>query len=186
MCVDAALGEQRLMGAALCDTVVRHHQDLIRAADGGQAMGDGDGRAVFGQLGQALLDPALALVVERARGFIQNQDGRVFEEHARDRDALFLSAGQARAALPDKGVIAVRQALDKVMDIGLLGRVYILLQAGAGLAGGDIFPDGAAKQVYVLLHNTDLAAQAFQCHATHIMPIDGHPAACHVIKARQQ
>lgn len=40
ICVDAALGEQRLMGAALRDTVVRLHQDLSRTTEGGQAMGE--------------------------------------------------------------------------------------------------------------------------------------------------
>ena len=65
------------MSAPLRNPLVVDDDDLVRVADGGQAVGDGDGGAVLGQLLQALLDVALALVVQGGGGLIQDQDGRV-------------------------------------------------------------------------------------------------------------
>ncbi len=45
--------------------------------------------------------------VECAGGFVEQQDGRVLQHHARDRDALALAAGQLHAALAHVGVVAV-------------------------------------------------------------------------------
>ena len=46
----------------------------------GQSVGDGQGRAAMGQLFEALAHKDLALVVEGAGGFVQNEDGRVLQE----------------------------------------------------------------------------------------------------------
>src|SRR5437660_247429 len=54
--------------------------------------------------------------VERARRLVEDQDRRVAQDRARDRDALLLAAGEAVAALADHGVIAVGQARDQVVD----------------------------------------------------------------------
>ncbi len=56
---------------------------------------------------QRLLHGALALRVERAGGLVEQQDRRVLQQRARDRDALLLAAGQARAALAEFGVVAL-------------------------------------------------------------------------------
>ena len=79
------------MGPPLCDPVFGDDDDLICAPDRGQSVSDGDGRPVFGELFQALLNPAFAFVVKGAGGLIQDQDGRVFQEDAGNGDALFLS-----------------------------------------------------------------------------------------------
>ena len=48
-----------------------------------------------------MLDRVLALRVERGGGFVQQQDRRVLQQGAGDRQALLLAAGQAGAALED-------------------------------------------------------------------------------------
>ena len=52
------------------------------------------------------LDRGLDLAVERGGGLVEHQDRRVLEDHARDRDALALAAGELDAALADLGVVA--------------------------------------------------------------------------------
>ena len=79
------------MCPSLCDPVFGDDDDLVSAPDRGQPVGDGDGCPVFGELFQALLDPALTLVVKSACRLIQDQDGRVFQEDAGNGDALLLS-----------------------------------------------------------------------------------------------
>ena len=65
------------MGAPLSDAVVCHHKDLIGVLYRGEPMGDGDGSTVMRQGIQAFLDPAFALIVQSAGGFIQDQDRRI-------------------------------------------------------------------------------------------------------------
>ena len=93
MRVNALFLNQFLMGTPFGNAVVRDDQDLIRPVDGGEPVGDGDGGAVFGEFVQALLDPAFAFVVQGAGRFIQDQDGRVLQEHAGDGNTLLLAAG---------------------------------------------------------------------------------------------
>ena len=56
---------------------------------------DGDRGAALHQVVQRLLDFLLGLGVDRGRGFVEDQDARVDQQRARDRDALALAARQA-------------------------------------------------------------------------------------------
>src|SRR6185436_15751102 len=71
----------------------------------GKAVSDRDHRLAFHELEQLLLDRELDLAVERRGSFVQYQDRRVLEDHARERDALALAAGELDPALADVGVI---------------------------------------------------------------------------------
>ena len=83
---------------------------VVRPTDGGEPVGDGEGGAPAGQLFQGLLHQALALVVQGAGGLVQNQDGRIFQEHPGDGNALLLPAGELDAPLAHEGVISLGQA----------------------------------------------------------------------------
>ena len=47
----------------------------------------------LGEFGERCLNGALGFGVQRGGCLVENQDGRVFEEHAGDRHALLLPAG---------------------------------------------------------------------------------------------
>jgi hypothetical protein len=47
--------------------------------------------AVMHQIFQRFLHDLFALGVERARGFVQDQDARILQQRSRDRDALALT-----------------------------------------------------------------------------------------------
>ena len=53
---------------------------------------------------QARLDLLLGLGVERRGRLVEQQDARVLQDGAGDRDALLLAAGELQAALADHGV----------------------------------------------------------------------------------
>ena len=61
------------------------------------------------------LDHPLAFGVERARRLVEQQQRRVLQHRARDRDALPLAAREANAALAEEGPVAVRQRADEVV-----------------------------------------------------------------------
>ena len=94
--------------------------------DRGEAVRDGKRRAALAQFGDRLLHGALQFRIEGRGGFIEQDDGRVLDQRARDGDALALAAGQLQAVLADRGVVARREAFDEIVGVG-------------GLCGGDDF-----------------------------------------------
>ena len=107
------------MGALLGYPLLGKHNDLVCVADRGKAVRNGEHGAALSQPLERLLHEPFRFIVERAGGLVQNQDGRIFEEHPCDRDALFLPAGETHTAFPDKGIVAVRRGADEVMRTGL-------------------------------------------------------------------
>ena len=108
--VEAALGHQRVVRALLDDAAVVHHDDPVGAADGGEAVGDDDRRAVVHQPLERLLDQPLGFGVERGGRLVEQQDRRVAQQRAGDREALALAARQPRAAFAQEGVEPVAAA----------------------------------------------------------------------------
>src|SRR5665811_639412 len=82
---------------------------------------DSDYGAVLHQVGQRLLYQHFALRVQMAGGFVENQDGRVLEQGARDGEALALSAGELDAAVANRGFVAFRKAHDEFVGEGGFG-----------------------------------------------------------------
>jgi hypothetical protein len=56
-------------------------------------MGDDDRRLADHQPLQRLLDQQLGLRIDGGRGLVKDQDGRILENRAGNRNALLLSAG---------------------------------------------------------------------------------------------
>ena len=76
------------MRPGLDDPALVDDEDRVRAADRRQAVGDDERRPVLHDVGQGGLDQSLGFRIERRGGFIQDQDGRIFEKSPGDRQAL--------------------------------------------------------------------------------------------------
>src|SRR5205085_6806661 len=92
--IDAAAGEEFAMVAALDDAAGFDDEDLVGVDDGRQAMRDGQGRMPRRHLGEARLDLALGLGVERRGRLVENEDLWRLQDDPRDRDALLLAPRQ--------------------------------------------------------------------------------------------
>ena len=99
----------------------------------------------MGQLFKALAHQDLAFVVQCAGGLVQNEDGRVLQEHPRNGDALLLSAGELDTALTHIGIKAVLQGQNELFRPGQTRRFHDLFAGGAGLAVGDVLGHRAAE-----------------------------------------
>ena len=86
------------MGAALLDSGMVDDDDLIGVADRAQPMGDHDGGPPARKLFERTLDMPFALVVECTGRLVKDQNLRILEENPRNRNPLFLPAGEARPA----------------------------------------------------------------------------------------
>src|SRR5687767_4824888 len=105
------------MGSTLYDTATVEHEDLRRVLDRGETMGDDEHRPPLEQPIDRLLDEPLRFGIERGGRLVEDENRRIDEERARDRDALPLSAGQASAALSEQGVVALGKLADETMRV---------------------------------------------------------------------
>ena len=122
------------MRAALADGAAIEHGDNVRAANGRKAVGDDENGAPGHQIVQRALHQHFRFGVELRRGFVENQDGRVFQQRARDGQALALAAGKALAAVADhasgspwaswqmKSCASAACAAARTFSSGMLGR----------------------------------------------------------------
>ncbi len=85
-------------------------QMRVAAPDGAEPVRDDEGSAADEQFGERFLDECFALAVERARRFVEDEDGRVLEQRARDGDALALAAAELHSAFTDERAVALGKA----------------------------------------------------------------------------
>ena len=91
------------------------------------------------------LDVALGFGIERCGRFVEQDDRRILDQRACNRDALALAAGELHAVLADLSVVALREAHDEIVRMrGFRGGDDLCL-AGAQLAERDVLADGAAE-----------------------------------------
>jgi hypothetical protein len=90
--VQTGMGDQFIMGSMLNDRAVLHDVNTVGIADGGQAVGDNDRGAMFGDDVKRSLNRGFGFVIDGAGGFIQDQDRRVFQDGTGDRETLTLTA----------------------------------------------------------------------------------------------
>ena len=154
-------------------------------------MRDRDHGLAFHQAQQLFLDRKLDFAVQGRGGFVEHQDRRVLQHHARYRHALALAAGELDAALADVRVVA-RAALPVLQsDYELVrlrfarGRAHLCV-ARAGAAIADIGGDRAMQERGVLRHHADRRAQAFLRDAADVLPVDADAAVLQLIEPQQQ
>ena len=137
--VDASQRHQRGMRAHLDDLAVFHDDNAVGALHGRQAVRDDDGGAADHGRFQRLLHQAFGFGVQRTGCLVEQQQRRVFQQRAGDRDALALAAGQAHATLAEERFVAVRQALDEFVGGRHFRRRDHFLVRGIGAAIADVF-----------------------------------------------
>src|SRR5207237_5547018 len=86
------------------------------------------------------------LGVEGGGGLVEQQDPRVAQHRPRQRDPLALAAGQSRAPLADRGVVALRQRQDELVDLGVAGGGLHLAVTGRRAAQTDVLADRRVEQ----------------------------------------
>src|SRR5580700_7232532 len=99
------------VGAAFDNPSLFDDQDLIGSADGGKAMRDDEGGSPLHQVGKTLLDQLLRLGVKTRSGFVKNEDARLRQNGAGNRNPLALSSRQFHSSFADHGLVLGGKAL---------------------------------------------------------------------------
>ena len=157
--IAAALGEQFVVAARLDHFAGLDHQDAVGVHDGRKPVRDHDGGAALAQFRDRLLHVIFGFGIERGGGLVEQDDRRIFDQRARDRDALTLAARNLEAVLADLGIIACGKAHDEIMRMRGLGRGDDFRLGGARLAECDVLTHGGTEQEDVLAHGRDLLPQ---------------------------
>src|SRR4051812_15597898 len=174
--VVAAGRQQLLVRALLDDPAVLEHDDLAGALDRGQPVRDHDRGAAGQQAPQAVLDPALGVHVDVRGGLVQDQDPRVGDERAGERDELALPGRELHAALADRRVVALGEARDELVRPNRVRRRRDVLGRRVGAPERDVLADRAAEQERLLRHDAHLRAQRGGSHVAQVVPVDEDPA----------
>ena len=95
------------------------------------------------------------LGIERRGRFVEQQQRRIAQDRARDRDALALAAGQRHAALAELRLEAAGQPADEFGGVGQLGGVLDFRIGRIGPAEPDVFARGGCEHHGILRHQRD-------------------------------
>ncbi len=132
------------------------------------------------------LHRGLVLAVEVARGLVEDHDGRVLQQHPRDRQALLLAARQAIAALADHGVVAVGQRGEGVVNAGGPAGGDQFLVGGARARVSQVRLHGLVEQVGILRDHADGGPKRGLGEIAHVVTVDADDAPRHVVQAWHQ
>src|SRR5437867_962923 len=113
----------------------------------------------FYQFQQSGLQSLLGHRIDRAGGFIEDENPRIGDDRANKTDELALALRQAGAALANMRVIALRQPLDELMRTQSPGDLDDLWPGGLRTRVQEILQNGAAEQEIILKHNAHLLMQ---------------------------
>ena len=174
------------VGADRDFVAVVHHHDAIGLQHGRQPMRDDDGGAALHEFLERLLHQPLGFRIQRTGGLVEQQNRRILEDGARQRDALALAARQPRAALAEECVVALRQLAQKFIGgRGDRGRLDLRI-ARRRAAVADILARAGAEQHRFLRHQADLRAQVFRPQIREPPIVDQHPSGIRIVEAQQQ
>ena len=143
--VIAVPGEQLIVRAQLHDAAGHQHGNLVRMADGGDAVGDEQGSAALHHALQFAQDLLLGIGVDAGQSVVEDQDAGVADDGAGNRGALFLAAGKGDAALADGGGQAGGEFFKFAANVRRFGGLKNLAIGSPGSAKSDISADGLAE-----------------------------------------
>src|SRR5262249_55067739 len=160
--IETVPGDQLVVGALLDQPPLVEDEDAVGFPNRGQPVRDHEARPVVHQPVERVEDDALRLRVDRRRGLVEDEDRRLLEKSARDRDPLPLSTGEQDASLAEDGAVAVRQPLDEGVCVRVSGRLYDLVLRGVETAVADVLLDRAGEQQRLLMYEADLAPERLE------------------------
>lgn len=148
--IHAILCNEFFMRALFDDLAFVENNNGIGLEDGVEAMSNRDDGASVHQLAGGFFEQGFGFGVERGSGFVEDEDGRVFEKGAGKGEALGLSAGEAGAAFTDDGFIFFGQRFDEVMQTRGFGGGDDFFVGRIRFAEADVFGDGGVEEMRAL------------------------------------
>ena len=158
MRIHAAPDDEFGVRAGFDDAPMLHNDDPVGIFDGRQPVCDDQRGAPLHEGIQRVLHAAFRFRIECRGRFVKNQDRRIFQEGAGNRQPLPLPAGKFDAFFAHQRVETLRHRFDEFERVrGFGGGVYFLTAGVATRAVGDIGGDGVVEQDDLLADQRDMA-----------------------------
>src|SRR5437773_400567 len=103
------------------------------------------------------LDGTLRFGVQSAGRLVEDQNGWIAVNGARNGDALFLAAGKSEAGFTAAGLVSQRQPGDEIMGVGHLRGAEHAIKVGLRVAKGDVTNERVGEHKIVLEDYADSA-----------------------------
>ena len=174
------------MAARLHGAPVFHHDDAVCIPHGRQAVRHHQHRALLAQQGDCVFHGAFRRVVQRRGGFVEQQNGRVFNKSPRNRNPLTLAAGELAAVDACARLQALGQGFNEFQGVGAGSGLRDLRCRRIRTPVGDVGCHRVVKQHYVLPDPAQLGAQGDQIHLRNILTVEQDAALGRLKKARHQ
>ena len=171
------------MITALDDLSILQNHDGVGVPHGGETVGDHEGGPFCHQTVHALLDVLFCSRIDGARRFIEDQDRCPGYRRSRDIKKLSLALTQVRAIALQNRVIALGKPHDKGMGRCHLRRLNNFLVGGIKPSVPDIFHNRSRKQMRILKHHGNVAAQVVPLNMADINAVDGDGPALDIVEA---
>src|SRR5205085_141509 len=124
--------------------------------------------------------------VDGGRGVVENEDGWICDDRARDRDPLTLPAGEREAALAEDGVVLLGQLRDELRGAGepggLLDRGVVRVREGEA----DVLAHRVREEERLLEHERDRTPDVGQPQLPNVVAVEQDATAVGVVQAREQ
>ena len=163
---------QLVVFSALDDLPVLDDKDHVRISDRREAVRDNYRGAPFDDLVDRRLDLLFGQRVDGGGRLVEDQYFRVGDYRPRERDKLFLTRGEAVAALLDVGVEPALEFFDNRIRKDEAHRALYLLVRRVGVSVEKVFPDRAGEEVRRLQHIPDGGVQPQLGALPRVLPVD--------------
>jgi hypothetical protein len=134
---------------------------------------------------QGRLNDTLALTVQSARSFIQHQNRRIIDDGSGDGNSFLLSTRKERTASPNIRIVTIRETIDELMSIGILGRFHNILFCRIRLAQQDIVPDRTRKENWLLSDIANVSSQPREVQLLDITAVKKHLSGRDIVETEQ-
>ena len=149
-------------------------------------MGNDEGGASLGQGIKCPLDLGFRDGVQSGGGFIQDEDGGIFQEDPGNGNSLLLTAGQEGSPFAHIGIKALGHCQDVLIDLCLFSRFDHFFFRCVRSAIADILKNRIGKEEYILLDDADIFMDGALGHIPDVPTVNGDPAAGHIVKPGDQ
>mmetsp|Transcript_5627 Transcript_5627/g.13653 ORF Transcript_5627/g.13653 Transcript_5627/m.13653 type:complete len:390 (-) Transcript_5627:1197-2366(-) len=179
--VEACLAHQIRVRPLLDDFAVFDDADEVRVLDRREPVRDHHDGAALHEAVECRLHHPFALRVQLGRGLVENEDRRVLENRARNRDPLPLPRGQPH--LGDDGLEALWELVDELRGVCLARCRLHLGVGGVGASVPHVLRHCPVEQHRLLRHEGHVAAVPLEVEVLDILAVQHHRALLNVIEA---
>src|SRR3954454_23710045 len=147
---------------------------------------DHEGGAPAAEALHRIHDERLGVHVDGAGRLVEDEDGGVAQEGARERYALALAARQPHSTLADRGLVAVGERGDEVVGVGAPRGELDLGGGRVGARVGDVLADTRREEDRLLQDDRQLRAQVGEAQVAQIGAVELDASPDGVVEAHEE